>query len=198
MITGWGYVPWSYNAGFWSVSVELVIYLIFYALTRIGGEKHFKSVSILMLIVFFSARFGKIPLGDFQRVLDCCLLFYAGGHIFLLYDILGERAQSLICIHFSGKYICHIENIIEKIGNLTYGVYLIQFPIQIFLALIFSTETVAEKNHLLFSLYIGLTYTCAFFIYANFEMPAQTYLRELLLEKFQTQKTIEIELLLPM
>ena len=68
---------------------------------------------------------------------------------------------------------------IESAGNLTYSSYLIHFPIQLSITIIYSliNKQVPMYNSLFFFSYILLTLTMSYFIYYYFEAPVQKFIR---------------------
>jgi peptidoglycan/LPS O-acetylase OafA/YrhL len=72
---------------------------------------------------------------------------------------------------------------VEVAGNMTYASYLVHFPLQLTFALIClltSNRMPVDQPWLLLA-YLGITFSAAGWIFNNFEMPAQNYLRSKLL-----------------
>lgn len=73
-----------------------------------------------------------------------------------------------------------LQRAIEVLGNLTYASYLIHFPIQLCVAMAFGAMGVAIPGYspLLFIGFLAGTLIASYFVFKNFEMPAQRFLRE--------------------
>jgi peptidoglycan/LPS O-acetylase OafA/YrhL len=65
------------------------------------------------------------------------------------------------------------------LGNLTYASYLIHFPVQLCVAMAFGALGMAipGDSPLLFIGFIGGTLLASYFVFKDFEMPAQRWLR---------------------
>ena len=71
------------------------------------------------------------------------------------------------------------EKIWSLLGNLTYSSYLIHFPIQLSLMIIFKIFNIEINIESigLFLFYIVTTLIISFFVYKNYEIPMQKYIR---------------------
>lgn len=72
-----------------------------------------------------------------------------------------------------------IQKTIEAAGNMTYSSYLIQFPIQLVIALYFlnTEQKIPYYSTSFFIGFICLTLVISYYIYKLFELPAQNYIR---------------------
>jgi peptidoglycan/LPS O-acetylase OafA/YrhL len=72
-----------------------------------------------------------------------------------------------------------LQRAIEVLGNLTYASYLIHFPVQLCVAMAFGALGMAipGDSPLLFIGFIGGTLLASYFVFKDFEMPAQRWLR---------------------
>lgn len=175
MLNGWGPAPWAFNAHFWSVSVELVVYAMFYGVTRMFGTAHANKGACAFLAASVALRAAQVPLENYMRVLDCACMFYAGGALCMIFALMDGHTQKVACLNLQKTARAAVW--VQKCADITYATYMMQFPIQIVLALCFPLETAAESDRLLFCLYVGVVPVCAHFVYTYYEMPAQTYLR---------------------
>ena len=74
LASDWGFLKgYSFNGPIWSISVEVLVYFIFFAVLRLAGKKIY--LNILVLILFGIAKYFKIE----NQIIDCLGFFYAGG-----------------------------------------------------------------------------------------------------------------------
>ncbi|UNK26344.1 acyltransferase [Serratia plymuthica] len=165
MIPAWGMEDgWSFNAPVWSVSIEIMLYTIFF-ITCLFGKLRYFSIPFFVLSGFYIFQFNyKIGIGLFS--------FFCGATAFTVTDKLINKLNRGLCItiasscllvswglifyfHTHNAFIvtafgftslilflafisCENENFLKKInwvGNLSYSSYLIHFPLQIVFAL---------------------------------------------------------------
>ena len=185
-ISAWGFEDgFSYNGPIWSVSIEIIIYIIFFIL--ILKFKELKIYfSFLILIVFLTLR--KNPEYNLQnfttnQVADCGVLFFIGVIMQFIYEKIKKKfflmlifSSSLLFISLIGNFKLFIfapgllaifltfETVITKkkiqssfkiLGNTTYGTYLWHIPIQLITIIII-------KNY---NINIEIYQTKAFFFY---------------------------------
>jgi peptidoglycan/LPS O-acetylase OafA/YrhL len=72
-----------------------------------------------------------------------------------------------------------IQRVVEAAGNMTYSSYLIHFPLQLVIALIFTylNQPIPCDRTIFFGAFFFLTLIAAYYIYRFFEVPAQAYIR---------------------
>lgn len=74
MASNWGaQAGYSFNGPIWSISVEVLVYLVFYASLRLAGKSPLLNLAALVLAV------GLRQAGLATPVTDCIGFFYAGG-----------------------------------------------------------------------------------------------------------------------
>lgn len=89
MASSWGLERgYSYNAPIWSVSVEILIYVVFYAFMRIGRT----SLPYILAAMFL---FGAIALPARSAIPTCGFLFFTGAAVYRLVIWLQARAGAL-------------------------------------------------------------------------------------------------------
>ena len=72
-----------------------------------------------------------------------------------------------------------VAGFLRQLGNMTYALYMIHFPIQLILLQVFYTRGVMFFNNTLFFFaYLALAMLVGFLSYRFFEMPVQNYLRK--------------------
>jgi peptidoglycan/LPS O-acetylase OafA/YrhL len=111
----------------------------------------------------------QYKLFDFQEFYLPFLLFYTPTALFLASE--KPRAQP------------GVTRIIEAAGNMTYSSYLMHFPIQLAIALVYSFMNVPIPfySRSFFMAYISFVLTVSYFVYRYFEAPAQSFIRRKLL-----------------
>lgn len=164
-ISGWGFEKGpSFNGPIWSVSIEIIIYFLFFFI-MLHKKKNliFKSIFLiltLLLIRKFNSIFSDNFFVDINLII-CGILFFTGNLIYLIFNynykkiVLILFSSILILISFIGNFKSFIflpaililalslEDIFNKkikkifnfLGNLTYGIYLWHSPLQIILIL---------------------------------------------------------------
>ena len=217
-ISNWGVEKgYSFNGPIWSVSIEIIVYFMFYFFLRIFG----KTMAINIILIL-SCVLIKLFTDTTYILFDCIIFFYCGGITFLItkyflykniinffhsitfltiiliipiicwyYDIYKIKYFYFIFFLFfscslilfcSQNLKCNksLSKIIKSLGNMTYGSYLIHFPLQLLivtLCKIFNYE-ISIYNHLFFLFYIFLVLFLSYISYREFEMPIQNYLRK--------------------
>lgn len=166
MISAWGMEDgWSFNAPVWSVSIEIMLYTIFFITCLLGKLRYF-AIPFFVISGFHVFQFNyKIGIGlysffcgaaaysvtdkliksvrrEFFITITTLYLLISWGAIFYFHThnafiVTAFGFTSLIC--FFVCLSCENENFLKKIdwiGNLSYSSYLIHFPLQITFALI--------------------------------------------------------------
>lgn len=220
--------PYSFNGPIWSVSLEVLVYLLFFVVAAyLTSSRAFNVVVMLCALVLI-----RVPaLLPAQQIIKCVGFFYAGGasasaHQWLdAHDYTTEKwcrlrlssgiilgilviAAVFFWLH---KYFRdlkiefllltvpflllvlaqelpvreRIRELIDIAGNMTYGSYLIHFPLQIAIILVAGELDwkVSVYNPFLLLGFIFGSFLLAFFVYQYFEAPAQKKLRGMLLPR---------------
>jgi peptidoglycan/LPS O-acetylase OafA/YrhL len=72
--SNWGFQNGgSFNVPIWSLSVEVLIYILFFLFLRIFGRSIYINIGIVLLCVI--AKMAKVP----SPIIDCLTFFYIGG-----------------------------------------------------------------------------------------------------------------------
>ncbi len=164
-ISGWGFEKGpSFNGPIWSVSVEIIIYFIFFFLI-INFKKNRILKSILLIISLIAIQ--KLSLGELSKYINfnltnCGILFFEGILVYYLSKNIQKKKKlislgvALFIISFIGNFKIYIflpsiliiflsiEGFIKNkvhsffnfLGNLTYGTYLWHLPIQVIIMII--------------------------------------------------------------
>jgi peptidoglycan/LPS O-acetylase OafA/YrhL len=88
LASDWGLLKgYSFNGPIWSISVEVLIYLVFFVTLRNVGKSWLINVVILVACLAFKALRISTP------VIDCLAFFYVGGLSAMLYRHLQHHRQ---------------------------------------------------------------------------------------------------------
>jgi peptidoglycan/LPS O-acetylase OafA/YrhL len=163
-ISGWGFEQGlSFNGPVWSVSVEIIIYFLFF-LTLIKSKSFLVLKSVLIVLFFVLVKkltnYGYLD-GLNINVINCGILFFEGVLIYFINNKYNNKylscliGLSLLFFSFYGNFklfiflpsvllisLCfeiflndNLKKLFNFLGNLTYGLYLWHLPVQLFLIL---------------------------------------------------------------
>jgi peptidoglycan/LPS O-acetylase OafA/YrhL len=206
---------WSFNGPIWSVSLEVLVYIVFFCAARFIGRGAWLAAAILGVCV--ALRLAGVD----NSLLRCLAFFYAGGLVAVLaerLDALGWRARGMLAaalwvavvgavsfqmqIHkapwFKWEYflllyvpaLLYVASAdvklgpvltrwIETLGNMTYSSYLLHFPVQLAIAVIFAALGLSMPmlSGWFLVLYLGVVLGLAPLVYRHFELPMQQAIR---------------------
>ena len=194
-ISGWGFENgYSFNAPIWSVSIEILVYILFFFSITYLNKYNVKYVLLIYIFLLFIDKFNLITNVKFASFLliDCAKLFFSGVLVFYIYNFFNKKIYLLfisillIFLSFLGNFKLFlffpslllfflslelfILNSFKKpfqiLGNLTYAIYLLHIPIQISFILIFNQFNIF--NEVFFNNY--------FFIFYIFFMMSLSYI----------------------
>lgn len=209
----WGFESGdSFNGPTWSISLEVLVYGLFFATLRTLGKSIWVTVAMLMVCAMLRALHVQ------HTVVNCAAFFYVGGLSAHFAMAAKTSARSAIdsltgigCILTPlAAYWLHMENIrngtalflmvytplvlyslsrftpprkihafIESLGNLTYASYLVHFPLQIGIMVMFHAmgiEVPYRDPVFAGTFFIGVLLLSRV-IFLSFELPAQAALR---------------------
>ncbi len=106
----------SFNSPVWSVSVEVLIYAIFFAFARFALPRFSgRAVPIMAAIGMFSVAQKTLPIMEWRTVASACVCFFLGGLIFEIWSAVRSRpaievaslaAVALgVCLSSVGAYV---------------------------------------------------------------------------------------------
>ena len=207
LISGWGFEDgYSFNAPIWSVSVEIIVYIVFFILmTNLNIYKYI----LPLVVVIISLAIRKTYFENY--ILSALILFFSGfilsrlyldkkNSILLILSILflplsffGDYKIFTMCIGLCSMFLFiestlnlnkKIKLIFSNLGNLTYASYLIHIPLQLLIILIFNKLNINliifKEPFVLFS-FIIIVYLFSYYVFLYFEKPLNIYIKKLLI-----------------
>lgn len=198
-LSGWfENTRFSYNFPVWSVSIEIIVYLLFF-LTLIFF-KNYKFINYLIIFLLFFL-FSKTDLKIF--FIDCARYFFSGVILYILCEKIKNLKIILLIsiflllislignfknqLFFSSAILLSVyfENILKNdfvknfsyLGNLTYSSYLIHIPIQILVITIFRSNNEIYTHGYFLLFYIILIYLLSHLCYFSIELPLKNFIR---------------------
>ena len=204
----------SFNGPIWSISVEVLVYFFFFVMllaTR-SWLVNLALIAISLMIpgpvancvVFFYAgglaaiaRQSLTSSTVHAMAAECTswlavIVFLLGGywltdgHLESL-GILPLLICTPVLLYSLSRDVIlpdRVRRVVEAAGNMTYSSYLLHFPIQLMIVLVFSfiRAPVPFYDHAFLGLFIGTTLLASYFTYRCFERPTQELIRNLLLQ----------------
>ncbi|UFZ04350.1 acyltransferase [Bradyrhizobium ontarionense] len=207
----------SFNGPIWSVSIEVLVYAAFFVSLRFVTTSPLLNLAMILAgiasgtlvgkcFVFFYA--GGLAAMARQGVADAwyrpkleafaaCAVVGIPSALWLSGIELAERAAVLLLVTTPILlFVCtrpitlprRIEDLLQAAGNMTYSCYLLHFPIQLAIALVFTSlgRAIPYGTHPFWIGFMGLTLSAAYVTYRGFEAPAQRLIRRALLRKNET------------
>ena len=114
LISHWGFQEgYSYNAPIWSVSIEILVYIIFFFLARFFKTFFVFSIAgvIFAILVFFDVKGG---------LTNCVFLFFSAGYICLIYPKLSKNLLNISLITLTTIFVINIFFISEHYNKNIY------------------------------------------------------------------------------
>lgn len=203
----------SFNGPIWSVSVEIMIYILFWFILPIIKKSKI-NFSIIISIYFWIL--AHIFLTSFYYIFECGSYFFAGAALYKWYKntkvsaaIFGTIALIfltsgvlLVMYKPEWRFLFAIPLIalgtigialafhsstpkksmrpIQKVGDLTYGIYLWHIPLQISALILIKwldVQWIVYSPIFLFA-YIAIVLATAWMSYRFFELPMRVWLRK--------------------
>jgi peptidoglycan/LPS O-acetylase OafA/YrhL len=202
----------SFNGPIWSVSVEVLVYAIFFLTLRFATKSPLFNVIVIVICVSIGLQ-----------VCSCLAFFYAGGlaatsrqavahsrwrpaielaawcaaaiipfaifglhlAIVIWLGLLIYTPILLFCLSGRMAVPLPVQRLLEAAGNTTYACYLLHFPIQLLIAIAFSYArlSIPLYDRWFCAAFLATTLLASHLIYRYFEAPAQRLIRSYLLRK---------------
>jgi peptidoglycan/LPS O-acetylase OafA/YrhL len=200
----------SFNGPIWSVSVEVLVYAVFFLTLRFATKLPLFNVIVIVICVNVGLQ-----------VCFCLAFFYAGGLAAIARKVVRDsRWQSaielaawcaaiaiplaifglhlatdiglslliytpilLFCLSGRMALPLPLQRLLECAGNTTYSCYLLHFPIQLLIAIAFSfaRQSIPYYDRGFCAAFLTTTLLASHLIYRSFEAPAQRLIRSYLL-----------------
>lgn len=205
-ISGWGFEKTaSFNQPIWSVSIEIIIYIFFYFL--INSIKNYKFILLTILYVILLI-FNKFIFSNsifnagafFVSGIMVYYLFYQKKNLFyylliplFFFNIIGNFKIYAFCpfmimiFLLIEKYLNEkIKKISSFLGNLTYSLFLIHFPITLIILIMqgvleFSNDIYFSYNFFFF--YFAILIILSHLTFTYFETKMKNKIRCLIIKK---------------
>jgi len=154
----------SFNGSIWSVSVEIISYIIFYFTAKYFGKKSCFYIIFVSAILIYSFK------NTYSYIFNCLLFFNIG--VLISYFFKNSPDLNYIFPKFLVNAICFL-------GLSSYGIYLMHFPIQLILVLLNHklNLNLNFSEFWLLLLYLLSSIASGAFLYLLVESPMKQYLR---------------------
>ena len=216
LASNWGFERgYSFNGPIWSISIEALVYFLFFLVLRNFGAS--PRLNVLAIALCLIARGFKLG----NPVFECIAFFYVGGLAAIIsqspivainkarLNVLAFSILVLLPLMVSGLHVNEIksfpliflfiytpvllffaaenmpvplvaEKYVEMAGNTTYASYLVHFPIQLLIVLMFSHTklTIPFYSVSFFLFFIAITLVVSGLVFNYYEMPVQRYIRK--------------------
>ncbi len=221
MASNWFSSVFTFNGPIWSVSVEILIYALFFVLARFGiANGPTRSIIIAVVAIALHRYLTHSGRGAFAPLVNCLACFYLGvfiwqaGNSSIGETILNTPKWRNLLLVLAATTTCIVAYLrptyaivfvaptvviaalaftarisanpaitaIAPLGNLTYGTYLLHFPVALaFLTAIeiFGIDRTAAYSPMMLILYLVTVTALAAVSFVYLEQPAQNLLRSL-------------------
>ena len=204
----------SFNGPIWSVSVEVLAYAVFFLTLRHATKSPLFNVLVVLacanlplqvcycLAFFYAGGLAAVarqamtharfrPAIEFAAWCAAAAVPIVIGILSLPYPIdariflLAYTPILLICLSAEIPLSQPVQRLLQIAGNTTYSCYLLQFPIQLSIAIGFSLLRLPIPFHdqLFWAAFVSGTLIAAHLVYRYFEAPAQKLIRSRLLRR---------------
>ena len=141
-----------------------------------------KKIFILVLIIIDIIVFGRFlneSFLNFQNSIE----FLIGNKLFILLFFI-KFPLIIINLSILQLYKNNLGKNIKLLGDISYTIYLVHFPIQLLFAFVIKKMLIIDFNSpFFFLIYISAVFLASILIYKFFELPLKDYLRGKLIEK---------------
>lgn len=217
---------YAFNGPFWSVSIELLLYLIFYTVCRNFSMKWWQvlalsSVGLLMrhwhpelargwvgffiggMTYFLHEKISSTPSRKQWVTIIGLITLIGWVNLISGGSLLRNEFRSDLVFASSILFITLVErerpsffSALPKIGDISYSIYLIHFPLQLFFALTnqwFGGSPGVFYTSWTLALYLGLLFPLGSLSHKYLESPMQKYLRSKLLNFIKNKQKLQPE-----
>ncbi|MGC2774031.1 MAG: acyltransferase [Bradyrhizobium sp.] len=204
----------SFNGPIWSVSIEVLVYAAFFLMLRIAKPSPLINLAVIVAAILTDTLVGKCFVFFYagglaamarQAVADAphrrrleamaacaaaaipLALWLSGLHLATLSAPLLLITTPILLFCCSGPMVLprRLEGPLEAAGNMTYSCYLLHFPIQLTIAVVFASmqQPIPYRSQLFWTAFVLATLGASLLTYRWFELPAQRLLRTTLLRR---------------
>ncbi|WP_405317075.1 acyltransferase family protein [Faecalibacillus faecis] len=171
------------NGALWTLPVEFACYIAVYVLYKLSwlNEKKYKIISVFVFISYFCLTFIKLPIFEtLLRYSQPAYVFFMGSYFYLLRNKIKISSKilmiSILCflllitigygkiatvfclpyiLLYYSFYLKQCESLLAKLGDISYEIYLVGFPIQQMIVSLFGGNMRPYMN-LMFALPISI------------------------------------------
>ena len=141
-----------------------------------------KKFFILILIIIDIMVFGRF-LNEFFLNFQNSIEFLIGNKLFILLFFI-KFPLLIINLSILQLYKNNLGKNIKLLGDISYTIYLVHFPIQLLFAFVIKKMLIIDFNSpFFFLIYVSTVFLVSILIYKFFELPLKDYLRGKLIEK---------------
>ena len=203
-ISSWGLEQGSsYNMPIWSVSKEIIAYILFFFLASNINNLNFKKI---IFALFPLILLNKLPIFESDQhvnLLSCLILFLSGLLIYKLYLIKKNLffiiGLLLLVVSFVGNFKIfifspgilmlfislekflgkNVKKIFSFLGNLTYSSYLFHYPITALIIIYFKDRIEIFSNNYFFIGYLFFVLFLSHLSFKYFEIKTKYFFRKI-------------------
>ena len=199
----------SFDGPIWSISVEILVYILFFLMLRFVARSALVNVVVILvclnlsgqifscLAFFYAGGLAAIARRTIMSTAFGSVVENAAWFVVAIVPVLiwtfqlqSELVDWMFLLSYTPVLLfCLSRNIVlpepaqrllEAAGNMTYSSYLVHFPIQLLIALVFAAagRSIPLYSASFFAMYISATLLTSYLAYRYFEAPAQAFLRK--------------------
>lgn len=199
----------SFDGPIWSISVEILVYILFFLMLRFVARSALVNVVVILvclnlsgqifscLAFFYAGGLAAIARRTIMSTAFGSMVENAAWFVVAIVPVLiwtfqlqSELVDWMFLLSYTPVLLfCLSRNIVlpepaqrllEAAGNMTYSSYLVHFPIQLLIALVFAAagRSIPLYSASFFAMYVSATLLTSYLAYRYFEAPAQAFLRK--------------------
>ena len=199
----------SFDGPIWSISVEILVYILFFLMLRFVARSALVNVVVILvclnlsgqifscLAFFYAGGLAAIARRTIMSTAFGSVVENAAWFVVAIVPVLiwtfqlqSELVDWMFLLSYTPVLLfCLSRNIVlpepaqrllEAAGNMTYSSYLVHFPIQLLIALVFAAagRSIPLYSASFFAMYVSATLLTSYLAYRYFEAPAQAFLRK--------------------
>jgi len=203
-ISSWGLEQGpSYNLPIWSVSKEIIAYILFFFLASNINNLSFKKIIFALFPLILLNKLPIFASDQHVNLLSCLILFLSGLLIYKLYLIKKNLffiiGLLLLVVSFVGNFKIfifspgililfislekflgkNVKKIFSLLGNLTYSSYLFHYPLTALIIIYFKDRIEIFSNNYFFIGYLFFVLFLSHLSFKYFEIKAKYFFRKI-------------------